>query len=196
MRMALADPEITHLCLLNNDVILTDCWLDRLVEQSAGCLVGPLSNSVGNEQLIPVPCASRAVSGYMRESVRRFAADWAHAHRGNVVESQTVAFFCVIGERRLFETVGELDERFGLGYFEDDDYNLRCLAAGFQPKIARSEKPPAPRRKARREVDREHGCQVAARSRARAHLSRCPRRFARAAARARQGVVAASRRRP
>jgi GT2 family glycosyltransferase len=32
--------------------------------------------------------------------------------------------------------VGELDERFGLGFFEDDDYCRRARAAGFRIAIA------------------------------------------------------------
>ncbi len=46
--------DITHICLLNSDVIVTDFWLDRLV--LSGCdAVGPVTNACGNEQTIPVP---------------------------------------------------------------------------------------------------------------------------------------------
>jgi glycosyltransferase involved in cell wall biosynthesis len=48
-----------------------------------------------------------------------------------------LGFFCVLGPRNLFETVGLLDEAFGVGYYEDDDYCLRCIQSGFKLKIAR-----------------------------------------------------------
>lgn len=139
IRSALNDPALTHLCLLNNDVIVTDGWLDRLVEQAdaTGGLVGPVSNSVGNDQIIPVPYPNHGINGYSRQAVSQFAAEWTPAHRGNIVRTQMLGFFCVLGPRRLFETVGLLDEQFGLGYFEDDDYCLRCVQAGFPLTIVR-----------------------------------------------------------
>lgn len=139
IRSALADPTITHLCLLNNDVIVTDGWLDHLVAQAevTGGLVGPVSNSVGNEQMIPVPYKNHGINGYSRQAVLKFAAEWGPAHRDNLVETQMLGFFCVLAARKLFETVGLLDEQFGIGYFEDDDYCMRCLQAGFRLTIAR-----------------------------------------------------------
>ena len=44
--------------------------------------------------------------------------------------ARSLGFFCVAIPRRVIETVGLLDERFGLGYFEDDDYCRRVEAAG------------------------------------------------------------------
>lgn len=139
IRMALADREITHLCLLNNDVIVTDGWLDRLVEvaDATGGLVGPISNSVGNDQMIPVPYQNQGINGYTRQAVFKFAEQWAPRHRGHVVDTRMLGFFCVLAGRKLFETVGLLDEQFGIGYFEDDDYCLRCLQAGFRLAFAR-----------------------------------------------------------
>jgi GT2 family glycosyltransferase len=39
--------------------------------------------------------------------------------------------------REVLEAVGPLDERFGLGMFEDGDYNRRVRAAGWQIRCAR-----------------------------------------------------------
>jgi GT2 family glycosyltransferase len=38
--------------------------------------------------------------------------------------------------RRVLETVGELDEAFGIGFFEDDDYCRRVEQAGFRVACA------------------------------------------------------------
>ncbi len=39
--------------------------------------------------------------------------------------------FCYLFKREVFEKVGFLDERFSPGNFEDDDYSLRILQAGY-----------------------------------------------------------------
>jgi len=39
--------------------------------------------------------------------------------------------------RELIDAIGELDERFGIGCFEDDDYCRRAIAAGYLNVIAR-----------------------------------------------------------
>lgn len=45
--------------------------------------------------------------------------------------------FCLLISREAIDRVGLLDERFGLGNFEDDDYCRRAEAAGFRLVIAR-----------------------------------------------------------
>ena len=47
-----------------------------------------------------------------------------------------LAFFCVAVPRWVWQVVGPLDERFGTGMFEDDDYNRRVRAAGFEIGLA------------------------------------------------------------
>jgi GT2 family glycosyltransferase len=43
-----------------------------------------------------------------------------------------LAMFCVAMRREVFDKVGTLDERFGVGMFEDDDYSVRVKQAGFR----------------------------------------------------------------
>jgi GT2 family glycosyltransferase len=66
-----------------------------------------------------------------------WAAEWVRAHEGETFAIPMLAFFCVALRRPVFESVGPLDERFGLGLFEDGDYNRRVRAAGWEIRCAR-----------------------------------------------------------
>jgi teichuronic acid biosynthesis glycosyltransferase TuaH len=48
-----------------------------------------------------------------------------------------LAFFCVAIRREVVASLGLLDERFGVGMVEDDDYNRRVREAGFAIRCAR-----------------------------------------------------------
>ena len=45
--------------------------------------------------------------------------------------------FCLLIRRAVIDAIGVLDERFGIGCFEDDDYCLRAIQAGWRAVIAR-----------------------------------------------------------
>ena len=58
------------------------------------------------------------------------SASYTHAHVGQLLPLRTAAFFCVMLRREVFEKIGPLDEAFGRGFFEDDDYCRRIEQAG------------------------------------------------------------------
>lgn len=122
------------LCLLNNDTIVTEGWLRVLVDAvwrdpTLG-MVGPVSNAVGNEARIPV-----GYSGI--EEMPLWAASWVREHDGESFPIPMLALFCTVLRRAVWERVGVLDEQFGLGMFEDDDYSRRVRAAGFALRCRR-----------------------------------------------------------
>ncbi len=120
--------------LLNNDTVLTAGWLDRMLavldrHPEAG-LVGPVSNCVSGPQLV---CEA---SYKNLEVMPGFAAQWARRMEGLSLEVTRLVGFCLLARRELIERIGGLDERFGSGNFEDDDFCLRALEAGFKARIA------------------------------------------------------------
>lgn len=114
--------------LLNSDTRVTGGWLAGLVDvlgdPEVG-LAGPVSNNVGNEQQIFTEGASPDET--IAEGLR-----WCEFSRGDAFETGMLGFFCVAARRDVVEKVGLLDESFGLGYFEDDDYCMRVRKAGYR----------------------------------------------------------------
>ncbi len=133
VNLALAETAGDPVVLLNNDTVLTRGWLTGLrrhlaADPSLG-LVGPVTNAIANE--------GRVAVGYADVGrLPAWAADWCHAHDGETFEIPMLAFFCVAIRRKTLEEIGPLDERFGLGLFEDGDYNRRVRAAGWKVRCA------------------------------------------------------------
>jgi GT2 family glycosyltransferase len=124
------------LVLLNNDVVVTPRWLDNLLRclysaEDVG-MVGPVTNySFAPRQKVP------AVYHNMDEMQA-----WALYHNATADQWEEVDFllgFCLVLKRAVLERVGLLDEaRFGLGFFDDNDYSLRVRRAGFRLLVARN----------------------------------------------------------
>ncbi|MBK7960859.1 MAG: glycosyltransferase family 2 protein [Bdellovibrionales bacterium] len=137
LKIAFDRLEFTHICLLNNDTIVSDFWLDNLIGHNVNGLVGPVSNNVGNEQIIPLLYEIESTSMSTLRNVFEFGSNWTQLHKGNIVSTPMLGFFCVLGPTQVFQKIGLLDEEFGLGMFEDDDYCVRALQGSFEIKIAR-----------------------------------------------------------
>ena len=123
-----------YLVLLNNDAVVTHDWLDQLIALAESDpkigLTGPMSNYAAPPQLVEnVPYADL-------DAMHRFAGHWREAHRGQWFTTSKLSGFCLLMKRRVLEAIGGLDERFGLGFFDDDDLALRARQAGFTLAVA------------------------------------------------------------
>lgn len=119
--------------LLNNDTEVTSGWLRGLMKHlssdSTLGMVGPVTDNIGNEACIKLHYANP-------DEMWRRARSYTLRHMGETFPMRTLAFFCVMIPRRVFEKVGFLDEAFGLGFFEDDDYCRRVEQAGWRMACA------------------------------------------------------------
>lgn len=117
-----------YLVMLNNDTHVTPGWVATLVRHfqrvPALGMLGPVTNNIGNEARIELGYEGMA-------QMLEMAADYTARHVGQLTPLRTAAFFCVMMPRHVYAKVGALDEAFGIGMFEDDDYCRRVEQAGW-----------------------------------------------------------------
>ncbi len=132
--IGLATTSGEYIILLNNDTIVTPGWAETLIHRidnpKVG-LVGPVTNSIGNEAKVDVCYDPEDL-----QDLEEKAAEYTTKHKGMYLEVENIAAFCWIMKRKTYEQIGGFDERFGKAFFEDDDYCLRVKKAGLKILIA------------------------------------------------------------
>ena len=126
----LAAASGAYMVLLNNDTFVTRGWVRSLLahlrRDPAVGLVGPVTNNIGNEARVDTDY------GVDMEAMARFANEYTARHAGRAFGIDNLAFFCVAMSRSTYQAIGPLDEAFGIGFFEDDDYCRRVEQAGLR----------------------------------------------------------------
>lgn len=119
--------------LLNNDTVVTPGWLSRMLgvldRHPETGLVGPMSNAVSGPQLV-------ADADYEAAELEAYAARFAAEHPEQSKGVNRLVGFCLLARWDVVQEVGGLDESFGPGNFEDDDFCLRAAQAGYGARIA------------------------------------------------------------
>lgn len=120
------------LLLLNSDTEVPPGAIPRLVElmdqNPDWSMLGPISNQAGNDQQIHT-------IGTTVEEILDEGASWcAHSHDCHY-PTDILHFFCVVIRKEVYDQLNGLDEEFGLGYYEDTDFNYRAVKAGLKLMI-------------------------------------------------------------
>lgn len=118
-----------YIVLLNNDTIVTRGWLTNLIkhleaDKTLG-MIGPVTNQTANEAQINI-------SYSQLKDMDTFAYKYTSTHMNLLYDNINVLImFCVMISRQVFNKVGYLDENYGMGFFEDDDYSYRLKKEGY-----------------------------------------------------------------
>lgn len=95
-------------CIMNNDTIVhTAGWLSKLVE------VAEMAGDIG----LVNP---------------RFDLKRESGNHKPYIEIDFCRGYCVLIKRAVINKVGGLDEAYGLGYYDDDDFSVRAIRSGFR----------------------------------------------------------------
>jgi tetratricopeptide (TPR) repeat protein/cellulose synthase/poly-beta-1,6-N-acetylglucosamine synthase-like glycosyltransferase len=123
-----------YILLLNNDAVVTEGWLSGMLE----CLesgpetgiVGPMTNYISGVQ-------KDLFADYGSiDHLGKYAGNFRERNRYRRVPVRRVAGFCMLFRRSLIGKIGALDESFGSGNYEDDDFCLRSVLEGHRNLIA------------------------------------------------------------
>ncbi len=118
-----------YICLLNNDVLVADGWLEDLIEafdrdEKIGMVSAVTNSASGLQVLKDVPYTDN-------EGFYNFAGQWRQLHKGQVTPRRRLAGFVLLTNREIYNAIDGFDEIYGLGNFEDDDISLKIRAAGY-----------------------------------------------------------------
>ncbi len=117
-----------YLVFLNIDTMVTSGWIGRLLrhlhrDPFIGLLC-PVTNFAGNEVKINV-----SYTGF--QEMQGFARALAAAKAAERTEIRVAPLYCAVMPRRVWEQIGEMDTRYEIGMFEDDDLSMRVRRAGY-----------------------------------------------------------------
>lgn len=123
-----------HVLLLNSDTITPRGWLERLVaaldaDPRIG-MVGPMSNCVSGSQQIDGLTLSQM------DEINAFSEELSRRNAGQLRDVARLVGFCLLIREETAAKVGRFDDTYGVGNFEDDDYCLRVLRAGYRLCVA------------------------------------------------------------
>jgi len=118
-----------HLILLNADTMVNPGWIERLVrptrtDPKVGIVVA-VTNFADTEAKINAEYRNQA-------EMEALAGQIARERAGESIDVRVAPLFCALIPRPVWQALGELDENFTIGMFEDDDYSLRAHRAGYR----------------------------------------------------------------
>ncbi len=119
--------------LLNNDTFLAPGAIHAMVrhlQRNPGIgVVGPLTNNIGNEAMLPVNYGNM-------EEMKLIARECTTGYRGQFTPIRVAAYFAVMFRKQDLGLFGLLCEEYGLGMFEDDDHCEVIRSKGYLCAIA------------------------------------------------------------
>ena len=134
MNVGITESSGDYIILCNNDICFVMDAINpmrRALERNPKiAAAGPLSNNVGNEAFVRIknPQDRNNIDRIANQSLKR---------RNEIEKVNNLGFFCVMIPKEIFVQIGKLDESYGIGYFEDDDFCERLRSFGYELAICK-----------------------------------------------------------
>jgi GT2 family glycosyltransferase/2-polyprenyl-3-methyl-5-hydroxy-6-metoxy-1,4-benzoquinol methylase len=139
VNQGLATAKAPIVCVLNNDTLLTDGWLEPLLAPLARdprvALAGPCTSYAKGRQQVDLTGTGATLTDVAE--MRRLAARWCERERSRLEDVAFLSGFCFVARREDLLALGGLASDYGRGTFEDDELCRRLRRAGRRLVIAR-----------------------------------------------------------
>lgn len=124
--------------LLNNDTVLSDYWLDRLLYHAYACEnIGTVSPFSNNATFCNFPSLKGFSEFPQGDSLHSINEACFNANAGRSIEVPTAVGFCMFIRRECLNEVGFFDANtFGKGYGEENDFCERATLRGWTHRHA------------------------------------------------------------
>lgn len=119
VNQGLAVSSATYVCLLNNDVFVTPGWLSGIIQAAESDLMIGLVNCELKD------CRSAFPRAETHERVPSYPPN-------NLLDLDHTTGSCLLIKRAVLDRIGGLDEGYGMGHWEDNDFSRRAEEAGFR----------------------------------------------------------------
>lgn len=146
---ALARAKGEFICLLNNDTVVTNGWLNQLTGLVSGSptigAAGPMSNYAAPPQLVETvtyrtspkkhsPLEGRHGTSDVFvdvEEVNKFAIEFREKNKGKWVEADRLGGYCLLIKREAWQRMGPLDPWTDLSLFDSDIVGAKAKQVGY-----------------------------------------------------------------
>lgn len=124
--------DAEYICLLNTDTIVTDYWLEHLLdsfklEDNIGA-VSPSSNKAYGVSGIKPPLNDTEKDV---DKINDFGQTYWNENKDKLISAEMLSGFCFVFPKKVWTDVGGFDERFFL-YKEDKEWFLRLKQDGYR----------------------------------------------------------------
>lgn len=107
LNQGIAASKSPYICAMNNDALVrNDGWLSKMI------LVAQSAPDIG--LINPEFEVKKKV------------------HNAPYIEVDFCRGYCILIKREVVDRIGLFDESYGMGYYDDDDYSVRAIRAGFR----------------------------------------------------------------
>ncbi|MCX5686436.1 MAG: glycosyltransferase family 2 protein [Candidatus Omnitrophica bacterium] len=123
LNQGIAISKAPYLVFQNDDTVVTAGWLTKMI----GIL----------ERDKRIGIVNPSWEGRPRHMpIEEYGALLESKYRGAFIETDWARGFCVVLKKEVVEKIGNIDEIYGLAYFDDVDFSVRAINAGFLVVLA------------------------------------------------------------